>query len=171
MSDTIQTKRCTKCKRIKPLADFYRDKIKSDGHTSRCKICTVNRIKAFRKTPVGKLYSRNISSKYRQNNREKFKTSQLRYRHSEKGRAYLRKERFFLKIFHPNRYAARKTVARAVEHGRLQPAKTKKCSCCNQKAEEYHHHKGYEESNWLDVIPVCKKCHRYLHNSLDTKQL
>ena len=41
-------------------------------------------------------------------------------------------------------------------------AKTLQCSC-GQQAKHYHHHKGYTKKHWLDVIPVCTKCHSIIH--------
>ncbi|MFA5407193.1 MAG: hypothetical protein WC343_00295 [Bacilli bacterium] len=35
-----ETKRCTKCGEEKPLTEFYRDRTKSDGRKSWCKLCT-----------------------------------------------------------------------------------------------------------------------------------
>lgn len=31
------------------------------------------------------------------------------------------------------------------------------CACviCGAPATHYHHHKGYERENWLDVVPMC----------------
>lgn len=34
-----QRKRCSTCGIVKPIADFFRHKRKSDGHDSRCKVC------------------------------------------------------------------------------------------------------------------------------------
>ena len=39
MDDVIQTKRCSKCGRILPLSDFYRDKQTKDGLDYWCKAC------------------------------------------------------------------------------------------------------------------------------------
>ncbi len=35
-----ETKRCTKCGEEKPLSEFHRDRTKSDGRKSWCKLCT-----------------------------------------------------------------------------------------------------------------------------------
>ena len=39
MSESIQTKRCSKCKHFKPLFEFHKSKKVKNGHRSRCKQC------------------------------------------------------------------------------------------------------------------------------------
>ena len=34
-----------------------------------------------------------------------------------------------------------------------------KCVICNNQAKTYHHYKGYEKKNWLDILPLCYDCH------------
>jgi hypothetical protein len=41
-----------------------------------------------------------------------------------------------------------------------------KCRDCNEQAEEYHHYLGYAPEHWLDVIALCKDCHRQNHQQL-----
>jgi 5-methylcytosine-specific restriction endonuclease McrA len=41
-------KACTKCREMKPLNDFYRNKNKRDGHESRCKICSHAALRGWR---------------------------------------------------------------------------------------------------------------------------
>lgn len=61
---------------------------------------------------------------------------------------------------------ARTTVNRAVRTGKLPNASTLPCATCAAPAREYHHHLGYERSNWLMVIPVCAQCHKDHHAAL-----
>ena len=42
------TKQCSKCKETKPVAEFYKDKTKKDGHESRCKICAKRKATKYR---------------------------------------------------------------------------------------------------------------------------
>jgi len=46
MENTIN-KVCSKCKSILSINDFYKDKQKSDGYTSTCKLCNIKRVKAY----------------------------------------------------------------------------------------------------------------------------
>lgn len=45
----------------------------------------------------------------------------------------------------------------------MKRAKEHKCLICKQQANCYHHH-SYTEENALNVIPVCYKCHAYIHS-------
>jgi len=65
-------------------------------------------------------------------------------------------------IYKTDKYRARVYVNNSVIAGRLAGIRTLVCSICGVEAEEYHHHKGYEKENWLDVIPLCCACHRPL---------
>ena len=35
----METKQCTKCKEVKPVSEFYKDKAKKDGLRPQCKEC------------------------------------------------------------------------------------------------------------------------------------
>jgi hypothetical protein len=56
----------------------------------------------------------------------------------------------------PRAHAA---VAAAVGSGRLAPASARMCEDCGETAAIYHHHAGYAQPNWLDVVPLCSRCH------------
>jgi len=171
MSDTIQTKRCTKCKQFKPIADFLPDNRRPDGYGSHCRDCNYEYVKAYRKTEKGKIVSQRSAIKYRKNHPKKYKESQKRYRHTAKGRkaCYAVKQRQFLR--NPNVEKARRAVRHAVRDGKLPAVHTLNCYRCNANAQEYHHHNGYEKTNWFDIKPVCKKCHRIIHKTLPIKCL
>lgn len=61
---------------------------------------------------------------------EKGKITRKRYQQSEKGKA---------------------TVKRYQQ--------SEKCHYCPAQAKQYHHHNGYEPEHYLDVVPICIKCH------------
>ena len=65
------------------------------------------------------------------------------------------------KARHPEHYKARQFLHDEIKAGRIQKANSFICSNCKIKqAEQYHHHKGYAKENWLDVVPLCIKCHK-----------
>ena len=57
MNDTLRhmerTKECTRCHIVKPLSEFGKHRLSSDGHAYQCKQCSRERSKAYRESPVG----------------------------------------------------------------------------------------------------------------------
>lgn len=62
----------------------------------------------------------------------------------------------------PNKARARWSIGNAVSRGEMPRPSDCACSQCGAPAAHYHHHKGYDNEFWLDVIPVCAKCHYHL---------
>jgi len=103
---------------------------------------------------------------------EKGKAALKRYRQSEKGKAALKRyeqtdkgrknrsnqtKQFYIR--HPDQSKARTAVNYAIRDGKLPRPDSLQCHYCPARAEQYHHHKGYAQEHWLDVIPACIKCH------------
>lgn len=139
MAEQSVSKRCSKCKEIKPLSEFYTDHSRKNGHQCYCKICSNKDVGKYRQTEKGRKVSRRAVSKYEQ---------------TEKGKEH-RKCRARK---HPEIIKARQHIADAIRWGKLPPAESLQCSC-GEPAKHYHHWHGYEPEHWLDVIPVCVKCH------------
>lgn len=85
-----------------------------------------------------------VNNVWRSNNREKVCAISARQRRKDE-----------LKI------KARHKVAYEVECGRL--VYTKCLICKSEKNLQFHHHKGYEEKNWLSVVCLCSSCHRMVN--------
>jgi len=173
MAETIISKKCTKCKEIKPLSEFCRDRANKIGRKSCCKICDLKQVKKYQQTKRGKVVKRKANARYKKT--EKGKAAEKRYSQSEKGKAirkrYRRTEKY--KAIHnacieryihrnQNKHKANITLNNAIKLGKLPRPDTLRCSCKKQ-AEQYHHHKGYAPENWLNVVPVCTKCHNIIH--------
>lgn len=79
--------------------------------------------------------------------------------HREKYRA-AQKENYYR---HHPKSVARYQVKLALLDGRLRKPAT--CSECGDAAEyiEAHHHNGYDQDHWLDVLWLCKRCHGKKH--------
>ena len=155
---------CPICKTDKPLSEFGVQRSKPDGRTPQCRECRRQIGKTYRSSEGGKRAAR----AYFLNNKERcygytnkrvntaaWREEQRRYRQSDKGKAMFRR-RFQNSR---NKCYARNAVNAAVKQGSIPSPKTLPCCECGQKAREYHHHKGYDRANWLNVVAVCKKCH------------
>lgn len=60
-------------------------------------------------------------------------------------------------------YKVTSMVSRAVKKGVLLPVATQRCCDCDAWAQQYHHNNGYEPEHWLDVVPLCRRCHVARH--------
>ncbi len=173
MSETIVSKKCCTCKEIKPLSAFHKSRIAKDGHQSVCKICQ----KQYRQTEKGKAGSRKALHKYRRSAKGTIKQQQYRqsekgkvlnnsavkkYHQTEKGRRVQRRNRRKHETLNPEEKKAQHAVFAAVRCGKLPAVKILTCKCGKQ-AEEYHH-PSYAKEHWLDVVPLCYKCHCKLRN-------
>jgi hypothetical protein len=159
MAENVITRKCTVCKIFKSLSEFHKDKSRKYGYRHVCKSCTIIHHQAHKSKERQDCY----------NNTEAAKISRKKYRQSEKGRKTIIAETSTKKIIHPEQYAARWAVTSAVRSHRLPNVFTLFCRGsldCYKKSEVYHHHLGYAPEHWLDVMPVCKKCHAKLHQSI-----
>lgn len=148
MAAEIISKRCSKCKEIKPTSEFNKNRVKNDGLQIYCRSCQ----RQYHQTERGKEVNRKGVVRYFKT--EKGKTTTKRYHQSEKGKA--RDKRFCIR--HPEQRKANDAVNHAIRAGKLPRANTKLCHYCPKPAQQYHH-PSYAPEHWLDVVPVCIKCH------------
>ena len=187
MAETIQTKQCSKCKRIKPTTDFYKESAAKDGHNSWCKECrsgyenTPERRKyqaKYRKTDQRKVSLRKYdksekgrkvkiegAKRYRQKYPQKYIECVRRYQKTKEGKFAKKRAAKNYELNNPQKVKTRRKVTKATLRGKLQIASHYHCRICWNQAEQYHHHRGYEPEHAFDIIPVCKLCHRIIHKS------
>ena len=67
--------------------------------------------------------------------------------------------------YDPEKAAAHRAVARAVDQGVLKHIGDQRCQDCNGQAAHYHH-ESYAQEDRLKVIPLCHACHRARHRRL-----
>lgn len=60
---------------------------------------------------------------------------------------------------HPEALEAHKAISRARSQGSLAVASEYLCVSCGNQAHEWHH-ESYAEDQRLNVIPLCRSCHR-----------
>lgn len=135
-------KRCFKCKRTKPIDQFYAHKAMSDGHLNKCKCCA-------KKDVTARYYSPKHRAKIIEYEKTRFKNPERKAK---------------LKIYQQNRrarskgkYRAHTAVGNAIRDGRLirQPCEV----CTNPKSQA--HHDDYRKK--LTVRWLCFKHHREHH--------
>lgn len=151
-------KRCCRCKEWKELSEFFKDRTKPDGFDYRCKKCLIDKSKKYRQTEDGKA----TYTKY--NNSKLGKLTSRRYMDTHKD--LLREKSAQARRDFPERMLAMRAVNNAIIGKRMPKASELMCAHrgknCKIVAKDYHHYKGYEPENWLNVVPVCRRCHREL---------
>ena len=160
MIDKNVTKECSHCRQIKPLFDFYKCKRWIDGHRYECKSYSIKITQKYQSSQKGK----NAIKQYRLSGKEKLATA--RYSKTKKGKENNRNYR----MRSQEKIKAQNIVNTSVKYGRLISPKALKCHVCGEKADHYHHNLGYEPIHWLNVIPLCRFCHRYIHTKTPSEQ-
>ena len=81
---------------------------------------------------------------------------QKKYRQTKQGKANTK--RYHNR--HPERIKIKNLVNHAIRAGKLPRPDTLFCTYCYEMAQHYHHP---DYSKPLEVIPLCRKCHRKIH--------
>lgn len=155
--EDVPCKLCKKCRLIKPLTEFHRNKLLRDGHENRCKSCALARARA--RHAANPEIERQRQYKYRRNNVEKV-------RQTIKARDARRPPRKYTNVRkNQDAVKARKLVEKYVQVGKLPKVTTLPCAHCGQQACDYHHD---DYGKPLVVTPLCRRCHNRVHGrSLD----
>ena len=143
MPEVTSHKRCSKCKQTKPAEKFSPDRRKESGFQSQCKECKNSWHRQRYRSPLFDYPAHCVSvKKYLSTERAK----KTRQKYCNQLPRLVRK--------------ATTALGHAVERGKILKPET--CSLCGVKPRriDAHHHKGYEQKFWLDVIWVCRHCHR-----------
>jgi hypothetical protein len=140
----MTTKKCCTCKTVKTYLDFHKSRGESDGLQNECKECK----KKFASSPKREKINLEIRRRYARSEKGKKKYQLYSRRRREK---------------YPEICKAQGVVNRSVKKGTILSARCFNCFKCGKQAEAYHHHLGYSPEHWLDVVPVCKKCHVIIH--------
>jgi hypothetical protein len=132
----MKEKKCFKCERVKPLADFYKHPQMPDGRVNKCKECN--------KKDVQKNRKKNIEY-YRQYDRK---------RGNRQGYEYTKDYR----EKYPNKYKAHGIVGRSMRAGKLfkEP-----CEVCGSRENIHAHHDDYLKP--LNIKWLCAAHHSQWH--------
>ena len=136
-------KECIKCGESKTLSSFYKHSQMKDGHSGKCKECTLEenkaRIAKLKKDPEW-------VEKERDRNREKY--HRLEYRGTNT----------------PNYEAKKKAIKNYVDKYPEKRSARNKCTRLKAKVKGNHlHHWSYNEAHRKDVIELSVKDHNTIH--------
>jgi len=169
---------CYICKQEKPLADFGKDKSRKNGLSAECKDCGCIRAKEYyarnreeRRAKMKERYNKNLENcqeKARAYYRsEAGRESNLRavkkyYKnHRDKCRAQKKKR----DVENPEKYRAHNAIYYAIVTGKMK--RSVFCESCGLPAKTEGHHTNYDKP--LEVIWLCRKCHRKAHRKETVK--
>jgi len=146
-------KTCFKCRAEKPISEFYKHRMMSDGHLGKCKDCTKADTEARRlkKTLTDPEWVQVEKLRHRIKTARRIRAGLAKPVSLESKRAYHRRER----IKFPEKFAARAKTARAIKSGLI----TRKPCHCGAVAQA--HHEDYSKP--LDVVWLCPKHHAERH--------
>lgn len=174
---------CVDCEQSKPVAQFSKNRNSKDGLNSYCKPCASARYKVWREANQAR--RNEYMREWHQANlehetaykRKRYQSDEGYRRHVlEWAKAYRARNVDVVRQRHWQGKKARgfrndltrahTTVSRAVRRGVLPPAWSMVCDGCQEaQAAHWHHHKGYERQNWLNVISLCLDCHGKEHRT------
>lgn len=165
-------KRCGTCGIEKPLGDYCKDRGARDGLYFRCRQCHSIKQAAYNATPEAKAKKAAQRLRWRTENPEKFvaswkkcnalphsafcrKRARARWEKSEAGKAWREKWR----QDNPEKVAVHTAFHDAMRRGLL--VRPNHCSKCLKRCKpDGHHHRGYATEHLLDVVWLCRPCHR-----------
>ena len=172
------SKTCSICKVKKPISKVHKQSRSKNGYRGKCKECrksnaktpenkakAQNRNQKYRKTENGRTIRSNYQVEYRENGPGR--DIQRRYDQSEQGKERSRINSRVYRARWPEKSAAHAAVSSLVHQGKIPRARDLRCHKCEEPADSYHHHLGYEKEHRLDIIPLCYSCHAntYLQSS------
>jgi len=145
MSELVVTKKCCRCKKFKEVSKFCKSSRYTSGYRSECKTC--------KKISDKKYYRRHKGQQ---------KQYQQHYRKSSTGKTihYLQTQRYNYR--YPDKAKAHRVTNNAVRYGKLPKPGEQICKRCKKRKAQQYHHPDYSKP--LDVIPLCRRCHKSIHS-------
>ena len=161
------TKCCFKCGETKSLSAFYKHPKMPDGYLNKCKECHKRDITENRNKNLEyyRNYDRNRKNQSQRVSKQNKKTKERYANDVDFKKSILETKERWLQT-NKDKRLAHGAVSNATRDGELH--KPSVCSCCGDSPETiYGHHWSYEESNWLDVMWLCSKCHGKEHKRIN----
>jgi len=132
-------KMCFKCKKTKPIGDFYKHKGMADGHLGKCKDCTKEDARQHR------FYNESV----REYDRKRSKTPERRAHVAMVSKKW--------RLENPEGYKAHTAIGNAIRDKKIVRMP---CEVCGNK-KTHAHHEDY--SNPFEVKWLCPLHHHRLH--------
>lgn len=174
-------KTCPKCGITKMATEFYKNNGAIDGLYATCKECSGATTKEWRSRhperviETRKAWRRNNLERHKEStstwyraNAERAKETCTTWRAANPERVAEINRRYL--AAHAEGVAAHSAVSSAVRTGKLPSAKSLACAECGKPAHDFHHHRGYAQEHYLDVVPLCRQCHVVVHARERAKQ-
>lgn len=139
-------KACIKCKKRKPLSEFYKHPQMKDGYLNKCKPCAKEDAAAHRNNNIEKI---------REYDRKRGKLP-----HRAKLNTEVTKR---MRDDLPHVYKAHNALNNAARDGKI--TRPIVCSVCKKDRRLHGHHDDYSKP--LDVEWMCAICHKAFHKDLD----
>jgi hypothetical protein len=140
-------KKCSSCKCYKDYENFHKNKSSADGYNNMCKPCR-NAWGNKRYWEKGREYARKYLI-------DKSKDPDW----VAKNRLSVRKSLKRYRLINSLKTNARSAVYNALKSSKL--IKPSSCEFCKNTTEtQAHHWHGYDVDKWLDIIWLCKECHK-----------
>lgn len=138
----MEKKVCKICGETKDINDFGKHSTTKDQHQNNCKTCASK-----------------LTKKWRDKNKDKY----LDYMHN-----YFVDNKIYFESYNKNwceknekKVLAHRAVHRAIRDGLLD--EIKECSMCKTTDANFNYHHLDYDSDGLNVIGLCRQCHRKLH--------
>jgi hypothetical protein len=137
---------------------YTRDKSKKDGLNTICKRC---RSEICTRSYIKHRAESNARLRDRYHNDPVFREA-----HTRRTQTWERKSRGYRAKADPIHRKARTAVSNAIRLGKLAKPSCFACVLCGKAAQQYHH-ESYEPERWLDVTPMCTRCHNNYHRVIN----
>jgi len=175
-------KRCSKCKKLKPITEFFKEQEHKDGLRSECKECSMVRLKAWRERNIEwcKIRDTKHHAKYYKEHPNYNKEHSLKWRQENSERAkeshrkYIMKHRDKVALYQA-RYESRKLSLEAtLTHEQWQSLKLlfkNRCAYCGKRTKslEKEHVIPVSSGGTLtlgNIVPACRSCNAKKHKNL-----
>lgn len=148
------------CEMWKPTSAFHRNRRFARQYSYTCKECRKLETKVYWERAKSDAPKREAKAKWRDDNRAELNAKARAW--YEANKEAIKAKRRADNAMNRQKVSARNKVRKALASGRL--TKDKKCARCfaSDRPLEGHHHLGYDLP--LDVVWVCRSCHRYIEH-------